>query len=130
MGQFFTPRNVVRFTVEMMQPNSSLRVLSGGFLLNAMDDVRMFTKQNYTDELQVYNHWNDFAKDFGIEMNNPIARVCQMNMIIYDDMHTNVIIIDSLDNIDRIRSVNQRFQKDHFDLRLTNPPFWTTVKDS
>ena len=137
MGQFFTPRNIVRFAVDMLPPKGSLRVLdpacgSGGFLLNAMDYVRAYAEQNYTNTLENYNHWHDFAKDrlFGIEINNQIARVCKMNMILHDDGHSNIISFDSLDYIERILSINKRFKKNHFDLILTNPPFGAKVKNS
>ena len=45
MGQFFTPREIIRFAVAMMNPSKNDLVLdpasgSGGFLLNALDEVR------------------------------------------------------------------------------------------
>ena len=45
MGQFFTPREIIRFAVQMLKPEEDKLVLdpacgSGGFLLNAMDYVR------------------------------------------------------------------------------------------
>nr|YP_009472583.1 hypothetical protein [Rhipilia penicilloides]ARO74269.1 hypothetical protein [Rhipilia penicilloides] len=90
MGQFFTPRNLVRFAVEMIQHESSLNVLdpacgSGGFLLHALDYVRNSAEENYVDVIEIYKHWHNFAKDrlFGIEINDQIARVCKMNMIIH-----------------------------------------------
>ena len=135
MGQFFTPRNIVRFAVNMMQPDSSMRVLdpacgSGGFLLNAMDYVRTYAEENYSDLLEIYNHWHDFGKNrlFGIEINNQIARVCKMNMIIHDDGHTNVITTDSLKEFKYFQ--NKKFKRDSFDLILTNPPFGARVTSS
>lgn len=135
MGQFFTPRNIVRFAVNMMQPDSSMRVLdpacgSGGFLLNAMDYVRAYAEKNYSDLLEIYNHWHDFGKNrlFGIEINNQIARVCKMNMIIHDDGHTNVISTDSLKELKYFQ--NKKFKRNSFDLILTNPPFGARVTGS
>ena len=137
MGQFFTPRNIVQFAIEMIQPNNEMHVLdpacgSGGFLLNAMAYVRAYAEQNYIDKLEIYKHCHDFAKDclFGIEINDQIARVCKMNMILHDDGHSNIISCDSLDYIERIRASNKRFKKNHFDLILTNPPFGAKVKNS
>nr|YP_009519691.1 hypothetical protein [Udotea flabellum]AYC65629.1 hypothetical protein [Udotea flabellum] len=135
MGQFFTPRNVVRFAVDMMQPDSSMRILdpacgSGGFLLNAMDYIRAYAEENYGDMLEIYNHWHDFAKNrlFGIEINDQIARVCKMNMILHDDGHTNVISTDSLKEFKYFQ--NKKFNRDSFDLLLTNPPFGARVEGS
>ena len=134
MGQFFTPRNIVCFIVEMMAPERGQRVLdpaggSGGFLLNTMEYVRKYAENNYTDSLEIYNHWHKFAKDrlFGIEINDQIARVCKMNMILHGDGHSNIINMDSLDYMG---ANHKRFQKNQFDLILTNPPFGATVQGS
>ena len=48
-------------------------------------------------------------------------------MIVHDDGHTNVISYDALESIDKIAAHNPGFQKDKFDLILTNPPFGSTV---
>ncbi|PJE81517.1 hypothetical protein COU58_02045 [Candidatus Pacearchaeota archaeon CG10_big_fil_rev_8_21_14_0_10_32_42] len=49
MGQYFTPREIINFCVEMMNPERSDLVIdpacgSGGFLLNALDRVRKFAE--------------------------------------------------------------------------------------
>lgn len=136
MGQFFTPREVIRFCVEMLEPNKGDLVLdpacgSGGFLLNTLDIVRDFAERNY-DDREAYMHWHNFAKDnlYGIEINDQIARVCKMNMIIHDDGHTNVINTDSLDSFKNIEEIHKGFRKDRFDIILTNPPFGAKVKAS
>lgn len=137
MGQFFTPRNVVQFAVDIMQPTNTMKVLdpacgSGGFLLNAMDKVRYYAERSFSDPIQIFSHWHNFAKEklFGIEINDQIARVCKMNMIIHDDGHTNVISYDSLEEFENIQNINKGFKEDSFDLILTNPPFGATVKDT
>jgi len=134
MGQFFTPREIIRFAVEMLNPTKDDLVLdpaagSGGFLLNTMDNVREFAEENY-DEREAWRHWHDFAQHnlFGIEINDQIARICKMNMIIHDDGHTNVISTDALQDFKEINDIHRRFKKDHFDIVLTNPPFGATVK--
>ena len=134
MGQYFTPRPVVEFCVKMMEPEKSDRVIdpscgSGGFLLYAMDEVRQFAEENY-DDLEAYSHWHSFAekKLFGIEINDQIARVCKMNMIIHDDGHTNVIGHDALEGLDKMQKINSQFKEDSFDIILSNPPFGATIK--
>lgn len=136
MGQFFTPREVIRFCVEMLSPSKSDLVLdpacgSGGFLLNTLDMIRNFVERNY-DPNEAYMHWHNFAKDnlYGIEINDQIARICKMNMIIHDDGHTNIINTDSLENFKDIEDVHKGFRRDHFDIILTNPPFGAEVKAS
>jgi type I restriction enzyme M protein len=134
MGQFFTPRPIIQFCVKMTKPERGELVLdpacgSGGFLLNALDAVRNYAETSY-DEQEARDHWHSFAKDnlYGIEINDQIARVCKMNMIIHDDGHTNVISTDALENFDEIEKLHPKFEKNHFDLILTNPPFGAMIK--
>jgi type I restriction enzyme M protein len=136
MGQFFTPREIIRFCVKMIGPTRDDLILdpacgSGGFLLNAMDAVRNFAEGNY-DEREAWEHWHSFAQRnlYGIEINDQIARVCKMNMIIHDDGHTNVISTDALTPFAEIANIKRDFQPGRFDLILTNPPFGATVKST
>lgn len=137
MGQFFTPREIIKFSVQMLQPKADDKVIdpacgSGGFLLHAMDFVREYAEANYIDSHDIYRHWHDFASKrlYGIEINDQIARVCKMNMIIHDDGHTNVISLDGLQDFKDIYQVSKEFKKDSFDLLLSNPPFGATVKST
>ena len=138
MGQYFTPREVIQFAVKMLQPEEDKLILdpacgSGGFLLNAMDYVRELADKEFADSpAEHFRMWHDFAKDnlFGIEINDQIARVCKMNMIIHDDGHTNVISTDSLRNVNEISEIHQKFGKNTFDIILTNPPFGGMIKST
>lgn len=134
-GQYFTPRPIIEFAVNMMKPENDWNVLdpacgSGGFLLHALDYMRRQAGDYYDKgTVEYYNYWHDFAAKhlFGIEINDEIARVAKMNMIVHDDGHTNVISHDALDSIDKMHDHNRGFAKDKFDLILTNPPFGSTV---
>lgn len=136
MGQFFTPRQLVQFVVKMLDIKKEDKVLdpasgSGGFLLNALDLVR-YKSKSIKDPVKAHRYWHDFAKDnlFGIEINDQIARVCKMSMIIHDDGHTNVISRSSLDDFADIEKQKAGFKKDGFDIVITNPPFGATIKAS
>jgi type I restriction enzyme M protein len=128
-GQFFTPRLIVNFAIAMMDIGNEDLVLdpacgSGGFLLHALDAVRRQAEEFYPDDLNAqYRYWHDFAKSnlFGIEINDSIARVAKMNMIIHDDGHTNVIGFDALENIDKLNERNQGFGKNRFDVTIPSP---------
>ena len=76
-------------------------------------------------------HWHEFAQHnlFGIEINDEIARVAKMNMILHDDGHSNIAGEDALDRPDAIRkrTGNNGFKEAAFDLILTNPPFGAQV---
>jgi type I restriction enzyme M protein len=146
-GQYFTPREIISFAVDMMRPGNEDIVLdpacgSGGFLLYALDAVRKEADEFFPDQTAKpekgipegkdhYDHWHAFAKErlYGIEINDEIARVAKMNMIIHDDGHTNVIGHDALDRLDRIKSNsnNTGFAANRFSLILTNPPFGAQV---
>lgn len=136
-GQYFTPREIISFAIEMMQPTNEDIVLdpacgSGGFLLYALDAVRRKANEYHDkdkDPKEHYRYWHDFAQKnlFGIEINDEIARVAKMNMILHDDGHSNVIGGDALDRIKKLNEVNRGFGKDRFSLILTNPPFGAQV---
>ena len=134
-GQYFTPRPIIEFAVKMMKPEHDWDVLdtscgSGGFLLYALDYIRHQASEYYEKgSADHYRYWHDFAEKhlYGIEINDEIARVAKMNMIVHDDGHTNVISYDALESIYKIAAHNPGFQKDKFDLILTNPPFGSTV---
>ncbi len=59
-----------------------------------------------------------------------------MNMILHDDGHTNVINFDGLFEIDYIakncngKKGNSDFAKNSFDFIVTNPPFGSIVKNA
>ena len=148
-GQYFTPREIIAFAVEMMMderdergrklPQNGKLILdpacgSGGFLLRALDFVREEASEYYdpkNEQSEHKSHWHDFAMQnlYGIEINDEIARVAKMNMILHDDGHSNVVGEDALDRLDAVcqRTSNNGFKEDRFDLILTNPPFGAQV---
>jgi type I restriction enzyme M protein len=134
-GQYFTPRPIIEFAIAMLKVKQDDYVLdtscgSGGFLLYALQYIREQADEFYSDD-QVghYKHWHDFAEKrlFGIEINDEIARVAKMNMIVHNDGHTNVIRFDALDSIEKMTAQNRSFVHDSFDLILTNPPFGSQI---
>lgn len=139
-GQYFTPRNIVKFIVDVLPIDNNSKVLdtscgSGGFLLYALDKVRQQAGDFYDEgTIEHYNHWHDFASKnlFGIEINEQIARTAKMNMIIHDDGHTNVISSDGLlrDNVIVEKTSNKGFEYGTFDVIITNPPFGSTIKQT
>ena len=135
-GQYFTPRELIAFAVEILRPEQNDLILdpacgSGGFLLYVLDHVRRQADE-YHDPgtIEHSRFWHDFAQNnlFGIEVNDDLARVAKMNMIIHDDGHTNIIGQDALDFPENIRAKNQNISEGKFDLILTNPPFGAVVK--
>ncbi|MDR3158948.1 MAG: N-6 DNA methylase [Zoogloeaceae bacterium] len=141
-GQYFTPREIIAFAVEVLNPERGHLVLdpacgSGGFLLYSLDHVRRAADRRFPkrdsdarQSLEHFTYWHDFAEKnlFGIEINEELARVAKMNMIIHDDGHTNIVGHDALDFFPCIREKKDALAREKFDLILTNPPFGSVVK--
>lgn len=145
-GQYFTPREIVRFIVDVLPIKNDSKVLdtscgSGGFLLYALNKVRDQATSYYpnyrTDTKQYakwFPYWHDFAEKnlYGIEISEQISRAAKMNMIIHDDGHTNVITSDGLVSDEDIftKTSNHGFKYGTFDFIITNPPFGSTIRQS
>ena len=145
-GQYFTPREIVKFIVDVLPIKNDSKVLdtscgSGGFLLYALNKVREKATEyypNYKNDTRQYKswftYWHDFAEKnlFGIEISEQISRAAKMNMIIHDDGHTNVITSDGLVSDDTIftKTNNPEFRYGTFDFIITNPPFGHTIRQS
>lgn len=145
-GQYFTPREIVKFIVDVLPITHDSKVLdtscgSGGFLLYALNKVRDKSTEyypNYKNDSRQYAkwfpYWHDFAEKhlFGIEINEQISRAAKMNMIIHDDGHTNVITSDGLvsDTVIKERTGNKGFEYGTFDFIITNPPFGSNIRQT
>ena len=145
-GQYFTPREIVKFIVDVLPITKDSKVLdtscgSGGFLLYALNKVREKATEyypNHNNDAKQYAKWfpcwHDFAEKnlYGIEISEQISRAAKMNMIIHDDGHTNVITSDGLvsDEIIFEKTSNKGFKYGTFDFIITNPPFGSTIRQS
>ena len=145
-GQYFTPREIVSFIVDVLPIKHDSKVLdtscgSGGFLLYALNKVRNEATEyypNYKNDARQYArwfpYWHDFAQNnlYGIEISEQISRAAKMNMIIHDDGHTNVITSDGLvsDETLQMKTNNHGFKYGTFDFIITNPPFGSTIRQS
>jgi len=126
-GQYFTPRNVVKFMVELLDPGKKDIILdpacgSGGFLLHSMEHI-INKAGNKTDVSFAQKNIN------GIEINDRIARIAMMDMIIHGDGHSNIECNNSLLDYKEI-SERLYFKPDNYSIILTNPPFGSMIKDS
>jgi type I restriction enzyme M protein len=131
-GQFFTPRNIVRLMVDMMDPEPNDRVLdpacgSGGFLVMVLDHVRKkIAAELYPDlsgewlkdtfnSVDVNERVRLYAGDklFGIDFDPDLKRAARMNMVMAGDGHANIFQFNSLeypdgDDTDEINGFNAR----------------------
>lgn len=133
LGQFFTPREIIEFMVKFVDVDYKELVIdpacgSGGFLLYSIKHVMEKAIKEYGAEATKEIVWNfSHSNIFGIEVNDRIARIAMMDMVIHDDGHTNIECNDALlpyDNFDPRRDI--RPSKYH--VVLTNPPFGSREK--
>ena len=99
LGQYFTMRQLARFTVAMLDVNHNHFVLdpaagSGGFLLevllqvwHAVDGAFRGQRQDHIERLKT-----DFVltKVYGIEINEILGIQCKINLLLHHDGHTNI----------------------------------------
>jgi type I restriction enzyme M protein len=102
LGQFFTPRELVEFIVEVIHPNRESKILdpacgSGGFLIMVLRKLREWIKQENPNltESDIKQEIKYFAehKSFGIDINDRMVRVAKMNMIMHGDGHAGIFHI-------------------------------------
>ncbi len=134
MGQYFTPREVVRFMVDFMKPVVDDVVIdpacgSGGFLLYILDKVRKEIEAKFEPD-NAKRQWSDFAlyNLYGVEVNSQLSRIAMMNMIIHEDGHSNIENNDSLDVVSKFNP-RRDIKLGKYTLLLTNPPFGASVSE-
>jgi type I restriction enzyme M protein len=115
-GEFFTPRNVMHMTVEMLSPKSTEKILdpacgTGGFLVIAMNNVikelekqmeAVFGKPRPEWNHDEYRMFQDKISDvassnfFGFDINPDLVKATKMNMVMNNDGSGNIFRINSL----------------------------------
>ena len=115
-GQFFTPRNIVKAMVEMLNPTEKHRVLdpacgSGGFIVMVLDHVRKQIAQELFPNLagpllmakynsiEVNERVKEYAENniFGFDFDPDLKKAARMNMVMAGDGHANVFHVNSLE---------------------------------
>ncbi len=115
-GEFFTPRNVMKMTVEMINPKPNEHVAdtscgTGGFVVTAMTHVIEQIEQSFVAELGVPK--KDWDADtirafqdkisevaatyfFGFDINPDLVKATKMNMVMNNDGSGNILQTNSL----------------------------------
>lgn len=115
-GEFFTPRNVMKMVVEMINPKLDERVLdsscgTGGFLVTAMTHVIMQLENEFSKSLE--KERKDWSSDelkafqdkisemastnfFGFDINPDLVKATKMNMVMNNDGSGNILQTNSL----------------------------------
>ncbi len=157
MGQYFTPRQVVRMMTTMMQPTIDETVCdpacgSGGFLIYPMRAVFDYINSRWDDPDDRAEQRKDYAQDKLIGMDNDqrLVRVAKAYMIMENDGRGGIVSVDSLDyaawpqdlksrvagrqlsssDVTPLSLVkpSRRLATDGVDVILANPPFAGAIK--
>jgi type I restriction enzyme M protein len=149
-GQFFTPRNVIRMMVEMVDPRADQKVLdpacgSGGFLVVALTHVRRyFLRESGADpdapvpsELRrIDRQLRQYAERhlWGIDVDPDLRKAARMNMVMNNDGHGNIFCFNGLEfgvasrETDEMKAFEQKAGgHGAFDCVFTNPPFGSKI---
>lgn len=114
-GEFFTPRNVMKMVVEMINPKINERVAdtscgTGGFIVTAMTHVIEQIERSFVSSYGERNNWGTdilqaLSKKiaetaathfFGFDINPDLVRATKMNMVMNNDGKGNIFQTNSL----------------------------------
>ncbi len=123
-GEFYTPRAVTQFIVEMIAPKLGEVVLdpacgTGGFLTNVLDYIETHEKVKTLEQRQQLQ-----SCITGVEK-KPLPHMLATTNLILHGIEVPVIQHDNLLN----RSWTEWSQKDRVDVIVTNPPFGGMEED-
>ncbi len=138
-GQFFTPRNVIKMMVNILDPNDEDLIIdpacgSGGFLIEAL----RYVWKKLDAESEKY-HWNKnnlqeekmevaLNKIRGIDKDYFLAKVSKAYMAIIGDGKSGIVCEDSLENPQNWSdATRQKIHLGNFSVLLTNPPFGAKI---
>lgn len=134
-GQFFTPRNVVKMVVDMIDPQPDEKIIdpacgSGGFLIEALRHVwRTVEERGHGlgwPELEIHSEKQKVAinKIRGIDKDAFLSKVAKSYMAILGDGRGGVFCENTLDQPKNWkRQTRDSVQMGSFDVVITNPPF-------
>lgn len=151
LGQFFTPRSVVKFIVKLanlkFHKNNEGELIpdkiidgscgTGGFLIFALSDLFRKIPDSLTD-IEKNKLKERIKKDsiYGVDASDDdIVPITRMNMYLHGDGGSHIFLADTLDKDTQIEPTLPRERQDElkefkstmenikFDVVLTNPPF-------
>lgn len=132
-GQRFTPRNVVGFIVELIDPKLSEKIYdpacgTSGFLISALRHVKGEVDKAF-QRGDVYNPWEkvkEYAENnlYGTDIASSVVALAKANMILHGDGHTHIILHDGLISSEKTKAITSVIEDEGgFDIIMTNPPF-------
>ena len=114
LGEYFTPRNIVKTTVNLVNPRFKEKIYdpfcgTGGFLTEAFNHIKVNTIiENHSTGEKILREFTVYGGEL-----TTTARIAKMNMVLHGDGHSGIQQINSLANpIDG-----------KYDIVVTNIPF-------
>ena len=143
-GEFFTPRNICRMAVAILDPGEKQLVLdpacgTGGFLITAMNHViektRAAEMAKWGNNLKraegaVKGRIRKFAEHFiiGMDFNPELVKASKMNMVMNNDGAGSLFQANSLEAPATWEAdLVERKVMGHIDILFTNPPFGSKI---
>lgn len=143
-GQFFTPREIVRFAMDVIEPSYKKNEIildtacgSGGFLSIAIEKLRKQINELYKNRGFSKDKLNSLLKDyadkyiFGCDIDPLLYRISKSYMAIVGDGKSNIYNFDSLEPYGQLNdNFTKRIKPGTVDVITTNPPFGTKIDDT
>lgn len=122
-GEFYTPRAVTDFIVNMVKPQLGQKIAdfacgTGGFLVSALKYMESQIKT--VEDREIYD-----TSVFGIEKKALPHLLCITNLLLHDIDEPRVMHSNSLE-----KNVRDYKEEDKFDVILMNPPYGGSEKDA
>lgn len=139
-GQFFTPKNVVKMIVNMMDIQPNEKIIdpfcgSGGFLVEALKNVWNKSEKNNNElgwperEIEIEKQKIAIENFRGIDKDDFLSKVCKAQMAILGDGRGGVFCENSLDIPNKWQVKTQdKIALNKFDVVITNPPYGSKIK--
>lgn len=138
-GQFFTPRNVVRMLVEILDPKTTEMVIdpacgSGGFIIESLRYI--WNKVNKQGESLGWSQDAIREEEIdrantcirGIDKDYFLSKIAKSYMAIMGDGKGGIFCEDSLERPENWHDkTQQKIHMGEFDVVLTNPPFGSKI---
>lgn len=138
-GQFFTPRNVVKMIVDMLNPSEKDKIIdpacgSGGFLIEALKHVWNDCEIKYKElgwrETEIERKKTETAANNfrGIDKDYFLSKVAKAYMNLIGDGTTGIFCEDSLElPTNWSQETQTKIKMGEFDILITNPPFGSKI---
>lgn len=134
-GQFFTPRNVVKMMIDILDPKPGEKIIdpacgSGGFLITALTHVwghlRLEAKRKKWKPRQLFKREVEVSTECfrGVDKDLFLAKVCKAYMALVGDGRGGVFCENTLSPPSKWSALmRSKIQLGSFDVLVTNPPF-------